>query len=62
MTRYTITRGRNATVITRTNDPLTAAKARELGFRVKCVPTINMQPDMTDKHAILQLAADTMNV
>ena len=60
MSRYVITCGRQGQVVTRTSDPLVAAKARALGFRVRCYAERPMQPEVIDKMAVLNQAAWTM--
>lgn len=43
--------------MTRTSDPLVAAKARALGFRVRCYAERPMQHEAMDKAAVLNMAA-----
>ena len=57
MTRYVITCGRQGQVVTRTSDPLVAAKARQLGFRVRCYAERPMQPEILDKMTVLTVEA-----
>ena len=57
MSRYVITYGRRGQVVTRTSDPLVAAKARALGFRVRCYAERPMQHEAMDKAAVLNMEA-----
>lgn len=57
MSRYTITRGPRAQIITRTNDPLVMRQAIALGFRVRVDATKPMQHEMLDKMTVLTVEA-----
>ena len=57
MSRYVITRGPRAQVVTRTNDPLVMRQAVQLGFRVRVDATKPMQPEILDKMAVLTVEA-----
>lgn len=57
MSRYVITRGPRAQVITRTNDPLVMRQAIALGFRVRVDATKPMQVAVMDKEPLLLQAA-----
>ena len=57
MSRYVITRGSRAQVVTRTNDPLVMRQAVQLGFRVRVDATKPMQHEMLDKTAVLTVEA-----
>ena len=57
MSRYTITRGPRAQVVTRTNDPLVMRHAVQLGFRVRVDATKPMQHEVLDKMAVLTVEA-----
>ena len=57
MPRYTITRGKEAQVVTRTSDPLVMRQAVQLGFRVRVDATEPMKPEMLDKMAVLTVEA-----
>ena len=57
MPRYTITRGKEAQIVTRTNDPLVMRQAVQLGFRVRVDATKPMRYEMLDKMAVLKHAA-----
>ena len=57
MSRYTITRGPRAQVVTRTNDPLVMRQAVRLGFRVRVDARVPMQPEILDKMTVLTVEA-----
>ena len=57
MSRYVITRGPRAQVVTRTNDPLVMRHAVQLGFRVRVDATKPMQYEVLDKMAVLTVEA-----
>ena len=57
MSRYVITRGPRAQVVTRTNDPLVMRQAVKLGFRVRVDATKPMQHEVLDKMAVLTVEA-----
>lgn len=57
MSRYVITRGPRAQVVTRTNDPLVMRQAVQLGFRVRVDATKPMQHEAMDKVAVLTIEA-----
>ena len=57
MPRYTITRGKEAQVVTRTNDPLVMRQAVQLGFRVRVDATRPMWPEVMDKVTVLTIEA-----
>ena len=57
MSRYVITRGPRAQIVTRTNDPLVMRQAVQLGFRVRVDATKPMEPEVMDKEPPLLQAA-----
>ena len=57
MSRYVITRGPRAQVVTRTSDPLVMRQAVKLGFRVRVDTTKPMQHEVLDKMAVLTVEA-----
>lgn len=57
MSRYVITRGPRAQVVTRTSDPLVMRQAVQLGFRVRVDATKPMQHEVMDKVTVLTIEA-----